>query len=224
MKYGLTLIAVLALSACEAPGRRAAQGRVIRPAEVADFDALYSQNCSACHGANGEGALTVGIGRPVYLAIADDATIRHTIEEGRPGTPMPAFAQGAGGMLTDAQVGILVSGIRQHWAKPGAFDHESLPPHVATHSGDPSRGRDVFEASCASCHSRDGRGAMAIADPSYLALVTDQHLRTVVIVGMPNLGMPDWRSYKKPLSDEEISDVVAWLAEQRESLSAQLTH
>jgi cytochrome c oxidase cbb3-type subunit III len=224
MKYGLTLIAVLALAACEAPGRRAAQGRVIRPAEVADFAELYSKNCSGCHGASGEGALTVGIGSPVYLAITDDATIRRTIEQGTPGTPMSAFAQNAGGMLTDAQIGILVGGIRQHWAKPGAFDHESLPPHLATHPGDSSRGRDVFEASCASCHGRDGRGAKAIADPSYLALVTDQHLRTVTIVGMPNLGMPDWRSYKQPLSDEEITDVVAWLAAQRDSLSTQLRH
>jgi len=40
----------------------------------------------------------VGIGGPVYLAIADDAAIRATIESGRPGTSMAAFAQKAGGM------------------------------------------------------------------------------------------------------------------------------
>jgi mono/diheme cytochrome c family protein len=78
MKYGLTVIAVLALASCEAPGRRTAQGRVIRPTEVTDFDELYSRNCSACHGVKGQGALTVGIGSPVYLAITDDAAIRRT--------------------------------------------------------------------------------------------------------------------------------------------------
>ena len=105
------------------PAASAAETAAIRPADIADFRVLYSQNCSGCHGANGQGALTVGIGRPVYLAIADDATIRETIEQGRPGTPMPAFAQKAGGMLTDAQIDILVHGIRS-WAKPGAFAND----------------------------------------------------------------------------------------------------
>jgi hypothetical protein len=54
--------------------------------------------------------------------------------------------------------------------------------------------------------------------------VTNQHLRTVIIVGMPNLGMPDWRGHGKPLSDADVTDVVAWLAARRESLSTQLNH
>jgi hypothetical protein len=41
---------------------------------------------------------------------------------------------------------------------------------------------------------------------------------------MPHLGMPDWRSHSKPLSDADVTDVVAWLAAQRESLSAQFRH
>ena len=54
-------------------------------------------------------------------------------------------------------------------------------------------------------------------------LVSDQHLRTVIIIGMPHLGMPDWRSHSKPLSDADVTDIVAWLAAQRQHpLSAQL--
>jgi len=219
MKYALTFAAVLtsmlALSSCEAPGYRAAQERVIRPAEVASFDVLYAQNCSACHGAKGEGALTVGIGSPVYLAIAEDSTIRDTIRKGRRTTPMSAFAQSEGGMLTDAQIEILVHGIRQREGEALASDNP--PPYASTQPGDTAHGRRVFTESCAKCH-----GAGNIADPSYLSLVTDQHLRTVIIVGMPNLGMPDWRGYSKPLSDAEITDVVAWLATQRQSFSAQV--
>src|ERR1700693_1775170 len=109
MRYAaLIVVAGLMLSSCDAPGRHAAEVRAIRPSEVSNFGELFSQNCSGCHGKDGQGALTVGIGRPVYLAIADDATIRGTIESGRRGTPMPALAQRAGGMLTDAQIGILV--------------------------------------------------------------------------------------------------------------------
>jgi mono/diheme cytochrome c family protein len=222
MKYALTLTAVLALSSCEAPGYRVAQERVIRPGEVASFDVLYAQNCSACHGADGQGALTVGIGRPVYLAIADDSTIRDTIEKGRPGTPMSPFARNAGGMLTDAQIEILVHGIRQRWGK--TLENYSPPAYASAQPGDTAHGQEVFRESCAGCHGGDGRGGRSIADSSYLSLVTDQHLRTVIIVGMPNLGMPDWRSHSKPLSDAEITDVVAWLAAQRESFSAQVKH
>jgi cytochrome c oxidase cbb3-type subunit III len=219
----LVVVAALALSSCEAPGQRAAEVRAIRPSEVSNFGELFSQNCSGCHGNNGQGALTVGIGRPVYLAIADDAMIRRMIEEGRPGTPMTAFAQRAGGMLTEAQIEILVRGIRG-WATPAAFDHENLPPYVSSRVGDATRGRDVFATACSSCHGQDGRGARPIADSSYLALVTDQHLRTVIIVGMPNLGMPDWRGHLKPLTDADVTDLVAWLASQRESFSAHLNH
>jgi cytochrome c oxidase cbb3-type subunit 3 len=223
MKYTiLSFVAMLALTSCDAPGRRAADVRVVRPAEVADFESLYSQNCSGCHGKDGQGALTVGIGRPVYLALADDATIQRTIEAGRPGTPMPAFAQKAGGMLTGAQIAILVRGMREQWAK--ALKNENLPAYASSRPGDAAHGQEVFAASCASCHGPDGRGARAIADPSYLSLVTDQHLRTVIIVGMPNLGMPDWRSHSRPLSDADVTDVVAWLAKHRESLSTLLNH
>lgn len=222
MRYALTLAAVLALFSCEAPGYRAAQERVIRPGEVASFDVLYAQNCSACHGAKGEGALTVGIGSPVYLAIAADSTIRDTIRKGRRGTPMSAFAQSEGGMLTDAQIEILVRGIRQRGGQALASDIP--PPYASTQPGDMAHGRQVFTESCAGCHGADGRGARRIADPSYLLLVTDQHLRTVIIVGMPNLGMPDWRGHSKPLSDAEITDVVAWLAAQRQSFSSQVNN
>src|SRR5271170_890667 len=131
----LSVTAVLAVTSCDAPGRQAAETAVIRPADVGDFRVLYSQNCSGCHGANGQGALTVGIGRPVYLAIADDTIIRKTIEQGRPGTPMPAFAREAGGMLTDAQIDILVRGIRG-WANPGALANAKPPAYTASDAGE----------------------------------------------------------------------------------------
>ena len=136
---------------------------------------------------------------------------------------MPAFAQKAGGMLSDAQIDILVHGIRG-WANPGAFANTKLPAYAASQSGDATRGAELFKASCAQCHGPEGRGARAIADSSYLALVIDQHLRTVIIVGMPNFGMPDWRSHSKSLTDADVGDLVAWLAAQREPLSAQLNH
>ena len=225
MKYlALTVTAMLGLASCGVPGRRVAETHVIRPSEVDDFRVLYAQNCSGCHGLNGQGGLTVGIGTPVYLAIADDTTIRRVIEEGRPGTPMQAFAQKSGGMLTPAQIDILIRGIRTSWARPDAFQSGSPPAYAASAPGDAARGHELFTAACSVCHGPDGRGARAIADSSYLALVSDQHLRTVVITGMPHLGMPDWRTHAKPLSDADVTNVVAWLVTQRVPLSARLSH
>ena len=226
MKYGaLALAASLAMTSCEAPGRRAAEKHVLRPNEVSDFRQLYSQNCSGCHGVNGERGLTVALGNPVYLAIADDATIRRITAEGVPGTAMPAFAQRAGGFLTDAQIDIIVRGIRARWAKPDAVDKSNLPAYAALAPGDAARGQNVFVTFCSSCHGRDGRSGRggSIADSSYLALVSDQHLRTVTITGMPALGAPDWRSDVpgRPLSEADVTDVVAWLAARRLPLTAQ---
>jgi mono/diheme cytochrome c family protein len=170
----------------------------------------------------------VAIGKPVYLAIADDPTIRRVIEEGTAGTAMPAFSQGAGGFLTDVQIDILVRGIRA-WSRPGNLIDSRPPAYAASLTGNAERGQGVFTEYCSSCHAAGGRGVRGIADPSYLALVTDQYLRTVTIIGMsnlgvPNTGMPDWRGYATPLSDSDVTDIVAWLAMNRTPLAASLNH
>jgi hypothetical protein len=54
-------------------------------------------------------------------------------------------------------------------------------------------------------------------DGSYLALASDQGLRTTVIAGRPELGAPDWRGNVpgRPMTPQDIADVVAWLSAQR---------
>jgi mono/diheme cytochrome c family protein len=79
------------------------------------------------------------------------------------------------------------------------------------------RGATVYQTYCAKCHGPEGKGGEtggSVVDASYLALVSDQGLRTAVIAGRVDLGMPDWRGYVpgKPMTDQEISDVVAWMA------------
>jgi cytochrome c oxidase cbb3-type subunit III len=64
--------------------------------------------------------------------------------------------------------------------------------------------------------------AGSIVDGSFLGLVTDQELRTMIIVGVPSAGMPDWRSHAPgPLSSQDISDLVAWLGSQRPQFPGQ---
>jgi cytochrome c oxidase cbb3-type subunit 3 len=205
--------------------RNPADSAVIPPSKVMDFDSLYARNCSGCHGPDGKGGGAIGLGDPVYFAIADDAVIRRVTSNGVAGTSMPAFAQHAGGMLTDGQINVVVSGIRSRWAKPGAVRDAAVPPYAAPGPGDPKRGSTAYNVYCSSCHGPDGHGgkASSIVDGSYLALVSDQYLRTTVIVGRPELGAPDWRGDLpgKPMSPDDVSDVVAWLAAQRPQISAQ---
>jgi mono/diheme cytochrome c family protein len=214
------VFAVIACAACSrSPGRPGSQSEVTPPDQVVDFNILYEQNCAGCHGPGGKGGAATPLNNPVFLAIADDAAIRGATVNGVPGTLMPAFAQSAGGMLTDPQIDAVVGGIRS-WATPEMLRGEVLPPYTAPAPGDPVHGARVYTIYCAPCHGLDGRGgdkAGSIVNGSYLALVSDQGLRTVVIVGVPEMGAPDWRSDVpgRPMSAEEISDVVAWLAAQR---------
>ena len=222
-------LCLLAAAACGtrniARGRPAADSISIPPDKIMDFHFLYERTCAGCHGADGKGGAAIALGDPVYLAIADDATIRRVTSDGVPGTSMPAFAQRSGGMLADAQVDVIVSGIRSRWARPDALRNVELPPYSSQAPGDPKRGGAVFAAYCASCHGNGGRGgkASSIVDGSYLGLVSDQGLRTVVITGRPELGAPDWRGDVpgKPMSAEDVSDVVAWLAAQRSQFPGQ---
>jgi mono/diheme cytochrome c family protein len=162
----------------------------------------------------------------VYLAIADDAIVRRVATNGIPGTSMPAFAQSAGGMLTDKQIDVIASGIRERWSKSNVLSGVSPPPYSSSSPGDASRGSQAYATYCSSCHGDAGRGgqkAGSIVDGSFLALLNDQELRTIVIVGRPELGFPDWRGDTpgKPMSAQDVSDVVAWLASQRAKFPGQ---
>jgi mono/diheme cytochrome c family protein len=189
-----------------------------QPSRVEDFETLYRANCAGCHGENGRGGAALGLANPVYLAITDDETLRGVIVAGVRGTAMPGFGQGAGGLLTDRQIEVLADGLHARSAHAAALS--ATPPPYHGPDGDAQRGAHVFATFCASCHGTDGSGSSkskSIVDSSYLALVSNQMLRTLLIAGRPEIGQPDWRSDVpgRPLSSQEISDVVAWLAAHR---------
>jgi len=223
--FSFGIIALLLSSACSSsPGRPSAASEVIAPNQIADFNVLYTQNCAGCHGVRGRDGAAIALADPVFLAITDDATIRRTAAKGVPGTPMPAFAQSAGGPLTDKQIDVLAGGVRS-WAGAKTLQETNLPSYGAQADGDPKRGAGVFQTYCSSCHGPAGGGGKAgsIVDGSFLALVSNQELRMSVILGRPALGAPDWRNDipGRPLSEQEISDVVAWLAAQRPEIPGQ---
>jgi cytochrome c oxidase cbb3-type subunit III len=211
---------VIVLLLAVAPGAACRSSLAAGRDNTTGLDPLYGVNCAGCHGADGAGGAARGLTDPVFLHVADEATIRGVVARGVPRTAMPAFAQAAGGPLTDDQIDAIVRGLRARAANAGHTFDLNPPPYAMSSAGDPKRGGGSFVTFCARCHGADGHGGPeggSIVDSAYLSLVSDQSLRTTVIAGRPDLGAPDWRGniQGKPMSAEEVSDTVAWLAAQR---------
>jgi len=220
-RYVFTAVMAIVLAGCGSPhGQPGPGSETLAPNEILEFATLYAQNCAGCHGAGGRGGAAIALADPVYLSVADDPAIRKVIAEGVRGTAMPAFAQSSGGMLTDKQVDVIAGEIRLRWSRPGILGAANPPSYAAKSAGNAQRGEHAYKTYCESCHGAGGRGGAkgsAITDESFLALVSDQGLRTIVITGRAELGAPDWRGNVpgKPMADQEVTDVVAWLGSRR---------
>lgn len=206
------------IAGCDSlPGKPTEADRPINPADVKTFASLYGQNCAGCHGVRGSFGPATDLANPTYQAIIDDASLTRIVSQGMPGTAMPPFAHDSGGFLSPFQIQVLVNGMRK-WKTGGPL--QGAPPYAGI-AGDASHGAAVFGQSCAPCHGPDGTGGAkvpgSIMEPSYLALVSDQALRTLIIAGRPDLGHPDWRGYSsgQPLTGQQVADVVAWMASKR---------
>jgi cytochrome c oxidase cbb3-type subunit III len=223
----LAAFASILLEGCgRAPGKPGSDSEVLAPNQVLDFATLYADNCAGCHGENGRGGAAISLADPVYLAISNEEPMRRVIGNGVRGTAMPAFAESAGGLLTDKQIDIITQQIRSRWSKAGILDSASPPSYAPKSAGDSQRGDVVYQTYCRSCHGVGGRGGpkgSAITNDSFLALISDQGLRTIVIAGRPELGAPDWRGNVpgKQMSDQDVTDVVAWLTSQRSETPGQ---
>jgi cytochrome c oxidase cbb3-type subunit III len=96
---------------------------------------------------------------------------------------------------------------------------------VLRSEGDKDECARVFARACAGCHGSHGRGDKdgrplpggAINNQAFLALISDQALRRIIITGRPDLGMPayDGKTGRSPdfraLTSGEIDDLVGLL-------------
>ena len=221
MTTGRTLLASVLFLLTATAGCKVRTEEYLRPDQVAEFKTLYSENCSGCHGEDGRLGAAQALNDPLFQHLAPKDFVRKTIANGLPGHLMPGAAKSAGGFLTDRQIDILVDGMQQDWGRSGDFGN--APPLLLEGAapGDAQRGEGAYKTFCSSCHGPDGNGGKAgsIVNPQYLAMATDQYLRTTVIVGRPDLNVPDWRGYVsgRPMTAQEVSDVVAWIASHREA-------
>ncbi|MGA2257605.1 MAG: c-type cytochrome [Thermoguttaceae bacterium] len=225
---------------------------------------MYGQNCAGCHGIDGEFGPAPPLNDPLFRAIVPEKELQGILIKGRKKALMPAFAKENGGMLTEAQIQLLVmeikgipykivkkdedeaakvevvpdaGGVSPKWgtpeipAKGTPSYHEQAGIPSGEEAGDErgthgvGRGAVVFARACAACHGDHGQGireegeiVRTIHEPAFLALTSNQVLRRYAITGRPDLGMPSYAKARPdnpnfvPLTDEEVTDLVALLA------------
>ena len=210
---------------------------VISVATTAGFEIMWAERCSGCHGADGQ----LGAGLPMrnaeYLKAVPDSDMFSMIRNGVPSSRMPGFGGDAIGGVSDEVIRDFIKGMQVTWAQGDASnDSLGLPWRAPDAPGDVSRGATVFAAKCAACHPAEQaaptqRGstpdqliAGSVTDPFYLRLVSNQHLRSNIVFGRKDLGMPgaagpfrgpDGGEVTGGLDAADVADLVAYLASKR---------
>jgi len=131
---------------------------------------IFASSCAQCHGLDGKGSERAPdiVDRP-SVQRSSDAQIVHIIENGVPGTGMPAFHS-----LESSQIRAVVAYLR---TLQGKNKNTTLP-------GNPEQGKALFfgKAGCSQCHMVAGEGGFIASDLSEYARIhpLDQ-IRTAII-------------------------------------------
>ena len=134
----------------------------------------FASTCATCHGLDGRGAERApNIAENPKVQRLSDAQIAHIIENGIPGTGMPAFHS-----LESADVKAAVTYLR---TLQGTRQTLKLP-------GDPVRGETIFfrKAGCSTCHMIAGKGGFIASDLSSYARTHDaEQIRSAITTPAP---------------------------------------
>ncbi|MBI4249921.1 MAG: c-type cytochrome [Elusimicrobia bacterium] len=173
---------------------------------------LFESKCASCHGKDGKGKEAMAKMfkvEPAALNLIDEPTLAQTDEEliattTKGKNKMPAFE----GKLSSEDLAVLVSYLRElGGGKPKAAG-----------AGDMEAGAKLYDAKCASCHGKDGKGKEAMAKMFKLELAaldvvdeaslskSDKELFDLTADGINK--MP---GYKEKLQAEEIDAVIAYI-------------
>lgn len=201
--------------------------------DIAEGRELYENNCTICHGEDGEGNIGPALNDKNYLKNTSDEMMYNLINSGIPNSGMPTWNQAFGGALTNQQVSQIVAFIR-HWeenAPDRMAEAEAVAAAEATtaaeieantdkeaeveateaaETGDLANGLVVFNQSCAICHGDEGTGDFgpALNNPELFDEYDDDTITSIIADGTPSGDMPGWSSI---LNSEQIRDIVALL-------------
>ena len=180
---------------------------------------LFSENCAVCHGVSGEGRVGATLAKN-WPSIRPELTVRTIIEQGVPGSPMPAWGKIFGGPLTEEQINALLvyilswqtGGVPNLTPLPTATLHPPITP-VPNVVGDPNQGAVVFAQNCVMCHGASGEGRSgAVLAKDWPSVRPDLTIKTSIENGIPGSRMPAWgQANGGPLSEQEIDDTVAYV-------------
>ena len=203
----LALVAVLV--ACQSastqppPSRRGSAAAVARPSGGAK---TYATFCAPCHGADAKGYTAdhaPSLVNSTFLESATDSFLIDSIEQGRPGTSMAAYARGLGGPLDSAAIGGIVAWLRAQGSAP-----RELAKLAAV--GDAARGQPLYASTCQKCHGTPQvRGEfVSLSNPRFLASASDRFLNHAILYGRPGTPMQAWQD---KLSGQDVADVIAYI-------------
>jgi cbb3-type cytochrome c oxidase subunit III len=195
-----------------APDKIEQKYRALHPTPLTG-EQVYRQYCTACHG---NGAYTrwdkkfnrfiPAIRGVSLISTASRDYLQANIEQGRPGTQMPAWGPHAGGLLPE-EITAVVEYLR------GGATAAPPAPALALH-GDSSNGLSLFLRNCAGCHGMNGRGGMApeIGNPVFQQAAPDEFIIRTIRNGRVGTAMPAFQRPDAPaLGDQDIADLLAYL-------------
>jgi mono/diheme cytochrome c family protein len=200
-----------------APDKIEQKYRALHPAPLPG-EQVYQQYCAACHG-NGTytrwdkkfGRFVPAIRGVSLAATATQEYLQANIENGRPGTQMPAWGAHAGGLMP-AEISAVIAYLRS-----GVTTAPPLP-RLTLH-GDETRGLSLYLRNCEGCHGMSGRGGIApeIGNPVFQAAASDDLILRTIRSGRLGTPMPAFqRDDGAVLSDQDLADVLAYLRSLRE--------
>lgn len=108
MMWGLYLIGALVLAfplyRLIEPSNRDAAREANLESLATEGESIWSFNCAACHGAEGEGVSAPALNSQQFLTSATDEQTQLLVSVGVPGSQMSAYALDYGGPLTSEQI------------------------------------------------------------------------------------------------------------------------
>jgi len=180
---------------------------------------LYAENCEVCHGPDGGGRVGATLAKD-FPSIRPDLQVKATVENGIPGSVMPAWSQEKGGPLAEAQIDALVSYILS-WESgeprviapaPTAVERPVLTP-LPDVEGDPNHGALLYDENCAVCHGANGEGRVGVTlAKDFPSIRPDLRVKAVIDRGVEGSVMPAWSQENGgPLAESDVNDLVAFI-------------
>jgi putative heme-binding domain-containing protein len=136
--FYLTILSLPALAWAQSPLDE------LTAADLAEGEKIFKVHCARCHGIAGQGGEGSNLVRSKLKYATDDQALIDLLDEGIPGTGMPAI------WTLDEQQTTQVAG---YVRTLGELEAEEMP-------GNPGRGKDIYQKSggCPACHIIAGHG------------------------------------------------------------------